>query len=182
MEMKNNSDFWKVMMGRKSVRNFKKEPVEKEKIEQILRAAMAAPSAINLQPWAFVVITERRTLDELGKKMPFAKMLFEAQAAIVVCGLLKNNLMSKVVPTLSDYWVMDCSAATENILLSAEALGLGAVWTAVFPGEGRVKEVRKILEMPEGIIPLNIIPIGVPEGKEKAKNKFKAERIHWEKW
>jgi nitroreductase len=163
--------------SRKSVRSFTGEAVSRETLIKILKAAMAAPSAVNIQPWAFVAITRRETLDELCAKLPYAKMLDRAGAAIVVCGIPdKDEVFSK------DYWVMDCSAASENILLACHALGLGAVWTAVHVDEERVENVRGILNIPENIIPLNVIPIGVPREKEMPLDKFKEENIHWEQW
>jgi nitroreductase len=144
---------------------------------RILRAAMAAPSAVNMQPWTFVVVTNRETLDELCAKLPYAKMLDKAGAAIVVCGIPdKDEVFSK------DYWVMDCSAASENILLACHALGLGAVWTAVYVDMERVADVRTILNVPGNIVPLNVIPIGVPKEKGKVLDKFNEGNIHWEQW
>jgi nitroreductase len=163
--------------SRRSVRSFTGDAVSRESLTKILMAAMAAPSAVNIQPWSFVVVTKRETLDELCDKLPYAKMLNKAGAAIVVCGIPdKDEVFSK------DYWVMDCSAASENILLACHALGLGAVWTAVYVDNERVANVRKILHIPENIIPLNVIPIGVPKEKGKALDKFKEGNIHWEGW
>jgi nitroreductase len=166
-----------VIYTRRSVRSFTGEAVSRDDLMAILRAGMSAPSAVNVQPWAFIVVTRRETLDELCAKLPYAKMLDKAGAAIVVCGIPnKDRLYSK------DYWVMDCSAASENILLSAHALGLGAVWTAVYVDRERISNVRKILNIPEDIIPLNVIPIGVPKDKGHVTDKFKEENIHWERW
>ncbi len=166
-----------IIYSRRSVRLFTGEAVSRETLTTILRAAMAAPSAVNIQPWAFVVVTKREALDELCDKLPYAKMLDKAGAAIVVCGIPgKDKVFSK------DYWVMDCSAASENILLACHALGLGAVWTAVHVDKERIANVRKILNIPEDIIPLNVIPIGVPRERGKALDKFKEENIHWEEW
>jgi nitroreductase len=179
----------KNILTRHSVREFTGEEVKKEDLLKILKAAMSAPSAVNQQPWSFIVLTKRKTLDELSQKLPYAKMLSKAGAAIVVCGLPDKskilNLILKLIIKLSlkDFWVQDCSAATENILLTAHALGYGAVWTAVFPSEALIKNVQKILEIPENVIPLNVIPIGVPVDKNKPpKDKFKENNIHWEKW
>ncbi len=179
----------KNILTRYSVRKFTGDKVKKEDLLKILKSGMSAPSAVNRQPWSFVVVTKREILDELCEKLPFAKMLSGADAAIVVCGLPDKskliNLVLKIVinSSLKDFWVQDCSAATENILLAAHALGYGAVWTAVFPKETLVKNVQEILEIPEHVIPLNVIPIGVPVEKNKApKDKFKESNIHWEKW
>jgi len=163
--------------SRRSVRLFTGAKVSIDSLIKILRAAMAAPSAVNIQPWSFVVVTKRETLDELCSRLPYAKMLDKAGAAIVVCGIPdKDEVFSK------DYWIMDCSAASENILLACHALGLGAVWTAVHMDVERISTVRNILNIPENIIPLNVIPIGIPKETGQALDKFKEENIHWEQW
>ena len=172
-----DNDALKVIYTRRSVRSFTGDTVSREDLMKILRAGMSAPSAVNIQPWAFVVVTKRATLDELCARLPYAKMLDRAGAAIVVCGIPdKDELYSR------KYWVMDCSAATENILLAAHALGLGAVWTAVYVDEQRMRDVREILGIPRNIIPLNVIPIGVPKGSGAVIDKFKEENIRWERW
>lgn len=179
----------KNIFTRHSVRDFTGEAVKKEDLLIMLKAGMSAPSAVNRQPWAFVAVTGRELLDALAAKLPFAKMLAEAGAAIVVCGRPTQskilNIASKALSgaALGDYWIADCSAASENILLAAHALGYGAVWTAVFPDDKKIEDVRQILGIPEDIIPLNVIPVGVPVNKnEPAKDKFKEENIHWENW
>lgn len=162
---------------RRSVRSFTGEPVSKDNLIKLLRAGMSAPTAVNVQPWAFVVVTDRKTLDKLCDNLPYAKMLDKAGAAILVCGIPdKDELYSK------DYWVMDCSAATENILVAAHAIGLGSVWTAVYVDMDRVKTIREILNIPSNIIPLNVLPIGVPNDSGQPIDKFKEENIHWERW
>ncbi len=166
-----------VIHSRKSVRNFTGEPVTKEQIETLLKAGMAAPSAVNTQPWAFVVVTDRDKLNALADVLPFAKMLYKAGAAISVC-----MIPEKAYEKRKEFAIMDCSAATQNILIAAEALGLGAVWTAAEPWEELAEHVRKILAIPENIIPLNIVPIGHPTGEDAVKDKYKIENIHWEKW
>lgn len=172
-----DKDALKVIYTRRSVRSFTGDTVSREDLMKILRAGMSAPSAVNIQPWAFVVVTKRETLDELCARLPYAKMLDRAGAAIVVCGIPdKDEVYS------GKYWVMDCSAATENILLAAHALGLGAVWTAVYVDEQRMLDVREILGIPQNIIPLNVIPIGVPKGGGTVIDKFKEENIRWERW
>jgi len=179
----------KNILTRHSVRKFTEDEVKKEDLLTILKAAMSAPSAANRQPWSFIVVTRRESLDALCEKLPFAKMLSKAGTAIVVCGLPDKskllNLALKVMikSSLKDFWIQDCSAASENILLAAHALGYGAVWTAVFPTEALVKKLQKILGIPEYVIPLNVIPIGVPVKKDQSpKDKFKENNIHWEKW
>src|SRR5512135_387222 len=131
-----DNDALKIIYTRRSVRSFTGDTVSREDLMKILRAGMSAPSAVNIQPWAFVVVTKRETLDELCAKLPYAKMLDKAGAAIVVCGIPdKDEVFSK------DYWIMDCSAASENILLACHALGLGAVWTAVHVDTERIATV-----------------------------------------
>lgn len=167
-----------IIMRRKSVRDYTDKPVDKQTLDILIKAGMAAPTAGNKQPWEFVAITDRNTLDALADKLEYAKMLKKAPAAIVVCGVPKLSFPG----TESEYWIQDCSAVTENILLAVESLNLGAVWASVYPGKDRIDSVRSILNLPDDIIPLNIIAIGYPTGKEKPKNKYKPERIHWEKW
>jgi len=163
---------------RKSVRNFTGEPVSNEYLLVLLRAAMAAPSARNRQPWAFVVITERKILDALGEVLPYTKMIFKAGAAIVVCGDTTVDLQQGA----TDLWYQDAAAATQNILLASEAMDLGAVWSALYPYPDRENHVRKMLNLPTPVIPFCIIPIGHPTGVEQPKEKFRVEKIHWERW
>src|SRR5512135_543719 len=166
-----------VIYTRRSVRSFTGDAVAREDLMKILRAGMSAPSAVNIQPWAFIAVTKRETLDQLCERLPYAKMLDKAGAAIVVCGIPDKDAVYS-----GKYWVMDCSAAAENILLAAHALGLGAVWTAVYVEKERMHNVRKILGIPLNIIPLNVIPIGVPKGGGMVIDKFKEENIRWERW
>lgn len=173
---KHMNETLKVIHSRKSVRHFTNQAVSEEQIELLLQAGMAAPTAVNRQPWAFYVVTRRETLDSLSEQLPYAKMLSQAQAAIVVCGDMEkaDNLKDKA------YWVQDCSAATQNILLAAESIGLGAVWTAVFPYDDRSKVVIETLKLPGHHIPLNVIPIGYPTGEDKPKDKWKPENVFWQ--
>ncbi|MFH1369443.1 MAG: nitroreductase family protein [Elusimicrobiota bacterium] len=170
-------DAFSVIHSRKSVRNFTGAAVAKSDIEKIIRAGMAAPTAVNKQPWSFIVISDRKKLDELAAGLPYAKMLGKAGAAIIVCAEPQ-----KAAGESKEYAVIDASLASENILLAVEALGLGAVWTAAYPDEDRMNHVRALLNIPKHIIPLNVIPIGVPTGDDKPKDKYKPEKIHWEKW
>jgi nitroreductase len=162
---------------RKSVRNFTGEPVSADELETLLKAAMAAPSAVNCQPWEFVVVTERPTLNSLADALPYAKMLYKAGAAIIVCGLPK-----KAHKKMTEYAIIDSALASQNILLAAEAIGLGAIWTAAYPYPDRMAPVRSILDIPEDVIPLNVIPIGHPTGEDKPIDKYNDKNIHKEKW
>src|SRR5574344_929151 len=177
----NNENSEKVMeniLNRKSVRKYTKEEVKKEQLEMLVRAGMAAPSARNSQPWLFFVIDDRTILDNLAKQLPNAKMLLSAKAAIVVCGNLQKALDGEG----REFWVQDCSAATQNILLAAESMGLGAVWTGAYPRKETVNIIKVELGLPEHIVPLNVIPIGWQSGAEKPKQKYTEENIRWNKW
>ena len=166
------------ILNRKSVRKYTKEEVKKEQLEMLVRAGMAAPSARNSQPWLFFVIDDRTILDNLAKQLPNAKMLLSAKAAIVVCG----NLQKALEGDGREFWVQDCSAATQNILLAAESMGLGAVWTGAYPRKETVNIIKVELGLPEHIVPLNVIPIGWQTGEEKPKQKYTEENIRWNKW
>ena len=161
------------IFARRSIRQYTSEPVSEEKIQTLLEAAMAAPSASNRKPWQFVVVTEREALDALAEAHPHGKMLFDAPLSICVCGDLTE---------MERYWVQDCSAATENLLLAATALGLGAVWLGVYPREERVEAVRRILALPDHITPLNAIAIGHPAEVKQPRTQFDATRVHRERW
>lgn len=158
------------ILQRKSVRGYADRAVEQEKIEVLLEAAMAAPSGKNAQPWDFIVITRRDILDEMAEKLPYAKMLKDAPVAVAVCA----------DRTKSPYWYVDCSAATQNILLAAEALGLGAVWTATYPYRDRMDVVKELCGLPGSYDSLCIIPIGYPARENKPKDKYDAGKIHRE--
>ena len=163
------------IMTRTSIRQYTDEPVSKADIETMLRAGMAAPTAVNRQPWHFVVINSKEKLAELAGDNPRGGMLKKAPLAIVVCGN-----MDKALPGQGrGFWVQDCSAATENILLAANAIGLGAVWTGLYPDENRVGAVAKVLKLPETYIPLCTIVIGHPVEQPTPKDKWKPENVSY---
>ncbi len=160
--------------ARRSIRQYQEQPVEKEKLETLLKAAMAAPSAMNIKPWEFVVVTEPGTMDEIRSSLMFGK--HNAPAAIVVCG---NTSFFKH-PMASKFWVQDCSAATENILLTAVDLGLGTVWLGVHPIHNFTKRISRILDLPDHVKPLNVIYVGYPAEEKPARTQYNPDRIHWE--
>lgn len=160
---------------RRSIRKYKNAEITQQQIDTILKAGMYAPSARNQQPWHFIVINDREILIEIMNVHPYAKMLSEASIAILVCGD-QNLELSK------DYWVVDCSAATQNILLAAHGLGLGAVWLGVHPREERKSEMRRIFDLPNHIQPLSLISVGVPNEEKDTPERFKQERIHYNNW
>lgn len=170
-------DIFAVIHSRKSVRSFTGEPVNKNDLDNIIKAGMAAPTAVNMQPWSFIVVTDRKKLDALAAGLPNAQMLFKAGAAVIIC-----TEPDKAFSKSKDFAIIDASLAGENILLAIEALGLGGVWTAAYPYEDRIKHVRTILDIPPEVLPLNVIPVGVPTDEDKPKDKYKRERIHWEQW
>lgn len=165
----------KEIFQRRSIRKYTKEEVSKEHVIELLTAAMAAPSAGNGQPWEFIVIRNKQIFDRIMEVHPYSKMLDEASVAIVVCG-------NTEIERFKGYWVQDCSAATQNILLMANYLGLGAVWLGVYPTEERVEEIKNILEIPKHAIPLSIISIGYPAEEKLPENRYEESKIHFEKW
>ena len=168
----------KNIMTRTSVRKYTNEAVSKADIETMLRAGMAAPTAVNKQPWHFVVVTDREQLNALAAANRGTGMAAKAPLAIVVCGD-----MQKTLPGIGQgFWVQDCSAATENILLAANALGLGGVWTGLYPNEDRAKAVRDVVKAPEHIVPLCVIVIGHPADNPTPKDKWKPENVSYNKF
>lgn len=166
------------IMTRTSVRQYVADKtIPRDTIELLLRAAMAAPTAVNKQPWQFIVIDNRESLDSLAQVLPYAKMLEHASIAIVPCGDL-----SKAFEGEPEYWIQDVSAATENLLLAAHSLGLGAVWTGVYPTKERVEAVSQRLNLPSNVIPLAVVPIGYPDGQHTPKDKWNPEAIHFNQW
>ena len=161
------------IMTRTSIRQYTNEPVSKADIETMLRAGMAAPTAVNKQPWHFVVVTDKAKLKALSGGR--GRMLEQCAVAIVVCGDMEKAMPGKA----KEYWIQDCSAATENILLAANALGLGAVWTGVYPMEDRMAAVSKAMKLPETIVPLCTIVIGHPAEQPKPKDKWKPENVSY---
>lgn len=162
------------ILTRVSVRQFTGEKISDEQVECLLRCAMAAPSAVNKQPWEFIVINDEALIKRLGEALPFSRCANNPAVAIIPCGNMQRTLERE-----PDYWIDDLSAATENILLAAHAMGLGAVWTGVHPGAERVKQVQEIVGLPEHIVPLCIIPVGVPAEQPEVKDKWNTERIHY---
>jgi nitroreductase len=161
------------IFSRRSIRKYTEEPVPEEKVRTILEAAMAAPSASNRKPWHFVVVTEKETLNRLADAHRYGKMLHEAPLCIVVCG--DESVAQR-------FWQQDCSAATQNILLAAQALGLGSVWCGVYPSEERVREVSEILGIKAPVKPLNLIAVGYPAEKKGPRTQYDDSRVHREHW
>lgn len=162
------------ILARTSIRSYQDRPVEQDKIENLLRAGMAAPSAVDKRPWHFIVVTDRQVLNGLAEANPNAGMAARAPLAIVVCGD-KTRTLTRV----PDYWVQDVAAATENILLAAQGMGLGAVWTGTYPTTERVEKVTAVLNLPEHIVPFCTIVIGYPERYQAPKDKWDEGNISY---
>ncbi len=162
---------------RRSIRKYTDQPIDDFLLDQILAAGMQAPSARNEQAWQFVVVRRPATLQALSQVSPYAGMVAKAPVTLVVCGDLERETVSDL-----GYWVMDCSAATQNILLAAHALGLGAVWVAVYPRAERVAALRQVLPLPERIVPLCLVPLGYPAETRAQADRFDRARVHAEQW
>ena len=172
------SDLIQTIMTRTSMRAFLDKPVSDEIIETLLKAAMAAPSAKNSQPWAFVVVRDRALLEKLGNSLPNAKMTASAPVAIVICGTMDKTLPGEA----REYWIQDAAAATENFLLAVHALGLGAVWTGVHPISERIRILKDALKLPDGVEPFCLIPFGWPAVPATVKDKWDPSIIHQDIW
>lgn len=160
---------------RRSVRKFKDQPVEEDKIKTLLRAAMAAPSAGNQQAWEFIVLRDKEAMKKIMEINPYAGGLKEAPVAIVVCG-------NEDAERAKGFWVQDCSAATQNILLEAHQLGLGAVWIGTYPIDERVESAQTLLRLPRAVKPLSIIALGYPSEVKPPEDRYDESKVHYDKW
>ena len=160
------------IFARRSIRAYTQETVSEKEIKSLLEAGMAAPSASNRKPWHFVVTTDRKTLRRLADQHPYGKMLAGAGLAIAVCG----------DPATSKWWVQDCAAATENILIAASALGLGAVWLGCHGNPERERAIQNALGIPEQIGVLSLLSIGNPGEKKQARTQYDPARVHQDRW
>lgn len=170
-----NGVYMKEIFERRSIRRYTEEEVSEEMVKELLMAAMAAPSAGNGQAWEFIVVRDKLVFESIMQVHPYSKMLKEASVAIIVCGNTSKEYYD-------GYWVQDCAAATQNILLMATHLGLGSVWLGVYPSTERVAEIKDILCIPEGVNPLNIIAVGFPAEKKSPENRYTESKIHHERW
>jgi len=166
------------IMTRVSVREFTGEKISEAQIDTLLRAAMAAPSAINKQPWAFIVVTDEALIARLGEALPYSRCSNKPAVAFIPCGDLNKAIEGE----MGAFWINDVSAATENLLLAAHAMGLGAVWTGLHPDMNRARLVQEMLGLPEHIIPLCVVPVGIPAEQPDVKDKYKPENIHYNGW
>ncbi|MDT8335225.1 MAG: nitroreductase family protein [Desulfurivibrionaceae bacterium] len=165
------------IFSRRSVRKYQEKPLSDEMINDLLEAAMAAPSAVARDPWHFLVVRNRQTIDAITDILPNGKMLRQAPATFVVCGDISQAHGQEL-----SYLLQDLSAAVENILLAANLLGLGACWLGVHPREERQTGIRKLFDLPENIIPMCAVALGWPAEQPEARTRFKQERVHLERW
>lgn len=161
---------------RRSIRNYLDKPLERDKIITLLKAATAAPTAANCQPWEFIVVDEAEKLSELRSRLIFAR--YNAPVAIVVCGNMK---LAHRGPS-QEMWVQDCSAAIENILIAATGMGLGSVWIGIYPLESNINPLKKTLNIPEYVTPLSIVYVGYPAEEKEARTRFNEKRVYWQEY
>lgn len=168
-------DAMETILSRRSIRKYAPKPIPDELVTQLLRAAMAAPSAANQQPWHFVVITNRATLDKIPTYHPYATACMEAPLAILVC-------LDQQLEKIEGMGTQDVSAATQNILLAARALGLGGVWLGVHPRTERQVAFRKELGLPDHVLPFALISLGYPAEEKPPADRYDAGRVHRNQW
>lgn len=168
-------DAIQALLSRRSIRKYKPDAVPNTILETLLRVAMSAPSAKNQQPWEFLVINDKKILQEIPKFHPYAAMTAQAPLAILVCGNMQRE-------QAQGFWVQDCSAAVENLLVAVQSYNLGAVWVGVYPHEARMEPIRTLFQLPSNIIPFALIPIGYPDEIKPQAERFDKTRIHTNKW
>ncbi len=164
-----------ILYRRRSIRKYTGEGVDTSTLEQVIRAGMNAPSAGNQQPWEFVIIDDRQILHSIPDIHPHARMVPESAAAILVCADLSRE-------EHQGYWVQDCAACTQNMLLAATALNLGSVWLGVYPRQERIDALRERFNIPEGVVPFSLVALGVADEEKPSNNRFHPERIHRNEW
>jgi len=161
---------------RRSIRIFEHKQVDKRVLVDLLKAAMAAPSASNARPWEFVVVTDASLLNELQTRLKYGK--YNAPAAIVVCA----NLSIAKNESAFRFWVQDCSAATENLLIAAAGMGLGTVWIGAYPKDDVLQTLRELLKIPEEVYPLSLVYVGYPAEEKEARTQYEESRVHWQRY
>lgn len=169
-------DAMEAILSRRSCRSYTADPVSDELLEQLLKAGMASPSACNQRPWHFVVVDDRETLDKISDIQAYSPMLKTAPMAIVICSDGGDAAMG------GQYWPQDCAAATQNILIAARAVGLGAVWLGIYPDDARIVGLRDLLALPQNITPFCVIALGHPAKTPRPIDRYEPERVHRNRW
>lgn len=168
-------DILEALFTRRSIRRYTGESITEEQLNILLKAGFCAPSAHNHQPWHFIVVREKNTLDSIAAIHPYAKMLPQAGCGIIVCGD-KNEEGSE------GFLVEDCSAAIQNILLAAHGMGLGAVWCGLYPVPKLTRNISEFVKLPSSVIPVGLVVVGHKDEEKAPVDRFKSEKIHYEKW
>ncbi len=163
------------ILTRRSIRKYTNQTIPDEIIKELIKAGISAPSAGNQQPWQFIILDDRKVLDEISQVLPNGKLLKNSNKAILICGDLN-------LETHKGYWPIDCSVATQNILLAAHAKGLGACWLGVYPRDERVENLKKLFKTPEHIIPFSVISLGYPDEESGKVDRYDDSRVHKNTW
>ena len=163
------------LLTRRSIRKYTDKEIDDRTIEKLLKVGFSAPSAGNQQPWHFIIVDKKEILEQIINFHPHAKFITDAKKAILVCA--ETNL-----ETFKNYWPIDCSAATQNILIAARELDLGACWIGIYPREERVENLKKIFKLPKSVIPFSLISLGYTKEKQKEVNRYKKDRVHYNLW
>lgn len=161
---------------RRSIRNYLDKQVDRDLIITLLKAATAAPTAVNCQPWEFIVIDDSEKISLLKEELKFAR--YNAPVAIIVCGNMELTLKGPD----HDLWIQDCSAAIENILIAATSIGLGSIWIGIYPVQNRIKLLKKIFNIPDHVIPLSIVYIGYSAEEKEARTRYNEKRVYWQEY
>ena len=163
------------VLSRRNIRKYTDQPVTKQQLQTILRAAMVAPSADDERPWHFIIIEDKHLLEQVSKIFPRAHIVNRVPLAILVCG---DQKLQKV----KGFWPQDCAAATQNILIEAQQLGLGTVWMGIYPLAGRVESFRRLFKIPEHVVPFALVPVGHPAEQREAVQRYDESRVHHDYW
>jgi nitroreductase len=168
-------DFTDILLTRRSIRKYKTLEIEEDKMEAILKAAQYAPSAVNKQPWHFIVIDDREIFEKIMEIHPNAKMLSSANKAVLVCG-------DEELQHGDGYWIADCGAATQNMLLAAHSLGLGSCWIGVYPREQRMEHISKLFSLPSHVKPFALVSLGYPDEEKSLPERYDESRVYRNHW
>lgn len=168
-------DGLETILTRRSIRKYTDQKINDNVFVDLVKAAVSAPSAGNQQPWQFIIISDKEKLEKVLEFHPHAKMLLDAQGAILICGDLSKEKHK-------GYWVLDCAAATQNILLAAHTIGVGACWLGIYPREERVKGISSLVEVPDHVIPFALVSLGFPDEEKNPSDRYDESLVHYDMW